>query len=284
MFDKTSTFVCVVLGATLATAPASAQPATEPEAVSSSSGGPEGTAQVTLPKGRVLLDVYFAASLVSSSEFEPFSLSPDVWYGATEELTVGLVHSSVGGSGFMGGTGTSLCLTGTAGGCSDVYKGFGIDARYKLKTGMLAYAAEGGLYIQTFDPFALAIKLGLVARWQKDKIAVEATPNLAVGLAGRTQGEGMAEVTVNGETLSLPVTGLYAITPQIAAALQTGLKLPFENTADTWGVPLSIGGFYHVNESINVNLAFSLTAVVGGDAAPTGFDGRSITLGGNYAF
>src|SRR6185436_15364837 len=203
MFDKTSTLVCVVLGATLATVPAAAQPATEPEAVSTSSGSPEGIAQVTLPKGRLLLDVYFAASLVSGAEFKPFSLSPDIWYGATEELTVGLVHSSVGGSGFMGGAGTSLCLAGTAGACTDVYKGFGIDARYKLKSGMLAYAAEGGLYVTTFDPFVMAVKLGLVARWQKDKIAVELAPNLAIGIAGRTTGEGMAEVATNAETLNV---------------------------------------------------------------------------------
>jgi hypothetical protein len=283
MFDKTSTFVCVVLGATLATAPAFAQPATEPEAVSSSSGGPEGVAQVTLPKGRVLLDAYFAASLNDSAVFKPFSLSPDVWYGATDELTVGLVHSSVGGSGFMGGAGTSLCLAGTAGNCSDVYKGFGVDARYKLKTGMLAYAAEGGVYVNTFDPFAMAIKLGLVARWQQDKIAVETTPNVTVGVVGRTTTVNMVDVTTNGEFLNLPVTGMYAITPQIAAALQTGAIVPFEETADTWSVPLSIGGFYHVNESINVNLAFSLPKLLGGGEG-TGVDARSLTLGGSYAF
>jgi hypothetical protein len=237
---------------------------------------------VTLPKGRVLLDAYFAASLNSGNEFKPFSLSPDVWYGATDELTVGLVHSSVAGSGFMGGAGTALCLAGTGGGCADVYPGFGIDARYKLKSGMLAYAAEGGLYVRTFDPFVMAIKLGLVARWQQEKIAVELTPNLAVGVAGRTA-EGMAEVTSNGETLNIPVTGMYAVTPKIAAALQTGLILPFQATGDTWAVPLSIGGFYTVNESINVNLAFSLLALVGGGAS-TGFDARSLTLGGTYAF
>lgn len=283
MFDKTSTFVCVALGATLATMPAAAQPATEPEAVSTSPAGPDGIAQVTLPKGRVLLDAYLEASLVSGAEFKPFSLSPDIWYGATDDLTVGLVHSSVAGSGFMGGVGTSLCLAGTGGGCADVYPGFGVDARYRLKNGPLAYAAEGGIYVSHFDPFTMAVKLGLVARWQSDKLAVELSPNLALGVAGRTVGEGMMEVTVNGETLNLPVTGLYAITPKIAAALQIGVILPFEATGDTYAVPLSIGGFFNVNESLNVNLAFSLPAVVGGGSA-TGFDARSITLGGTYAF
>jgi hypothetical protein len=284
MFDKTSTFVCVVLGATLVSLPASAQSVTEPEVASSSPGGPAGDASVTLPKGRALLDAYLGFNLVSGAEAKPISLSPDVWYGVTDDLTVGLVHSAVGGSGFMGFVGTSLCLTGTDNGCAKLYDNFGVDARYKLKTGNLAYAADGGLYVLSFDPdFRLAVKLGLVARWQQDKIAVEVSPNLFIGATGRTIGEGATEVTVNGETLNLPITGLYAVTPKISAALQLGAVLPFENTGDTYRIPLSIGGFFQVNESINVNLAFSLLAVAGGGSA-TGFDNRTLTLGGTYAF
>jgi hypothetical protein len=284
MFDKTSTFVCVVLGATLVSLPASAQSVTEPEVASSSPGGPAGDASVTLPKGRALLDAYLGFNLVSGAEAKPISLSPDVWYGVTDDLTVGLVHSAVGGSGFMGFVGTSLCLTGTDNGCAKLYDNFGVDARYKLKTGNLAYAADGGLYVLSFDPdFRLAVKLGLVARWQQDKIAVEVSPNLFIGATGRTIGEGATEVTVNGETLNLPITGLYAVTPKISAALQLGAVVPFENTGDTYRIPLSIGGFFQVNESINVNLAFSLLAVAGGGSA-TGFDNRTLTLGGTYAF
>jgi hypothetical protein len=283
MFDKTSTFVCVAVGATLASLPAAAQSDTEPEAVSSSPAGPEGVDSVTLPKGRVLLDAFFEINLVSGAEFKPFSLSPDVWYGATDDLTVGLVHSAVGSSGFIGGAGESLCLAGTGGGCADVYHNVGVDVRYKLKSGTLAYAAEGGLYVLAFDPFELAAKLGLVARWQSGKIAAELSPNVLVGLTNRTVTEGMVDVTVNGEILNLPITALYAITPKIAGALQVGVVLPFENTADTYRIPLSIGGHYQVNESINVNLAFSLPAVAGGGSG-TGFDFRTITLGGSYAF
>ncbi len=283
MFDKTSTFVCVVVGATLASLPAAAQSDTEPEAVSSSPAGPEGVVSVTLPKGRVLLDAFFEINLVSGAEFKPFSLSPDVWYGATDDITVGLVHSAVGTSGFIGGVGDSLCLAGTGGGCGDVYHNVGVDVRYKLKTGMLAYAAEGGIFVGAFDPFQLDVKLGLVARWQSGKIAAELSPNLLIGLAGRTTTVGTTEVTTNGEVLNLPITGLYAITPKISAALQFGVVLPFESTADTYRIPLSIGGHFQVNESINVNLAFSLLAVAGGGSG-TGFDSRTITLGGTYAF
>jgi hypothetical protein len=284
MFDKTSTFVCVVLGATLVSLPASAQSGTEPEATTPSPTGPEGDASVTLPKGRVLLDAFLEMNLVSGAEFKPTSLSPDVWYGVTDDVTVGLVHSAVGASGFIGGVGTSLCLTGTDNGCAKLYDNVGVDVRYKLKIGNLAYAAEGGLYVQSFDPeFRMGIKLGLVGRWQQDKIAVEFAPNVFVGLTGRTVGEGDAEVVVNGETLNLPFTGLYAITPKISAALQLGAVVPFENTGDTYRIPLSIGGHFAVNESLNVNLAFSLLAVAGGGST-TGFDARTLTLGGTYAF
>src|SRR5512138_1844502 len=173
MFDKTSTFVCVVLGATLVSLPAAAQSGTEPEAASSSPAGPAGDASVTLPKGRVLLDAFLEMNLVSGAEFKPVSLSPDVWYGVTDDVTVGLVHSAVGSTGFLGGVVSSLCLTGTGNGCAKVYDNAGVDVRYKLKTGNLAYAAEGGLYVLSFDPtFTMAVKLGLVARWEQAKIAV----------------------------------------------------------------------------------------------------------------
>src|SRR5262249_32226978 len=125
MLNKTSTFVCVVVCGTLSSLPAAAQSDTEPEAVSSSPAGAHGTDPVTLPKSRLLLDAFFEANLSSDATFKPFSVSPDIWYGATDELTVGLVHSSVGGSGFIGGADNSLCLAGKDNGCADLYRGFG---------------------------------------------------------------------------------------------------------------------------------------------------------------
>ena len=48
-------------------------------------------------------------------------------------------------------------------------------------------------------------------------------------------------------------------------------------------MPLTLGGFYHVNESINATLAFTLPRLIAG-GSQTGFDARTITLGGTYAF
>ncbi|HEU4729619.1 MAG TPA: hypothetical protein VFT22_17105 [Kofleriaceae bacterium] len=270
----------------LSTARADEPEESKPAAEASATAG-EGADQLTLPSGRLLLNAFVEINLSTDLAFKPVSLSPDLWYGATPDITVGLIHSSVGASGFIGGVGDSLCLTGTDNGCSDLYKNVGLDVRYKLKNGQLAYAVDGGLYVTSFDPLVLALKAGGVARWHQGPLAVETAPNLFVGLTNRTTnqmaGGVTVEVTTNGEVFNLPVAAIYTVAPKIDVDAQTGVVLPFENTGDTYRVPFSIGGHFHVNESLNINAAFTLLAVVGG-GSQTGFDGRTFTLGGTYAF
>ncbi|HET7504538.1 MAG TPA: hypothetical protein VFK02_26130 [Kofleriaceae bacterium] len=270
----------------LSTARADEPDESKPAAEATAAAG-QGADQLTLPKGRVLLNAFVEINLSADFVGKPISLSPDVWYGVTPDITAGLVHSSVGASGFIGGVGDSLCLTGVDNGCSDLYKNVGVDVRYRLKNGPLAYAADGGLYVSSFDPVTLALKAGGVVRWHEGPLAVEAAPNLFVGLTERTQnqmvGGAVVEVTSNGEVLNLPVAAIYTLAPKIDLAAQTGVVLPFENTGDNYRVPFSVGGNFQVNEALSVTAAFSLLAVVGGGAA-TGFDARTFTLGGTYAF
>jgi len=287
MLYKTLTFVGVVLSATLATAradTASDPEAQPPPAAPAPAGGAD---QLTLPRGQLLLDAFAEINLSSGAVFKPFSLSPDLWYGATDDITVGLVHSGLGASGFIGGVGDALCLTGTSGGCGKLYPGVGLDVRYKLTTGDLAWAADGGLYARALDPFQLAIKLGIAGRWHSGQLAVELLPNLFLGLTNRSPAAMMVgtmtvAAATNQEVLSVPVTGLYSLTPQLALALQLGVVLPLENLGDGYAIPLSIGGHYQATESLNLNLAISLPRLVA--KAPSGFDARTLTLGGTYAF
>jgi hypothetical protein len=281
MLAKTTTWMSVALCLTLAGARAASAQEAETEAVATATAG---TDQLTLPRSRLVLDAFVGINLSSSQVFKPFSISPDIWYGATDMITVGLIHSGLGATGFLGTPGTALCLTGSSNGCPDFYPGFGVDVRYKLKTGAFAWAADGGLYVRAIDPFQLAIKLGAIGRWTKDKIAVELAPNLFFGLTNRSPEPVMMVVVAgNQEVLNLPVTGLYAVTPKASVALQTGLVLPFQSTGDTYAVPLSIGGHFLATPSLNVNLAFTLAKLIGGGEA-TGFDTRTLTLGGTYAF
>lgn len=285
MLEKTTALVCVALGAMLSTARADTDSDSESKPAAAATA--DGSDQLTLPKGRLLLNAFVGMNLSSGAVFKPFSISPDVWYGATDDITVGLVHSGVGRSGFIGGVADALCLAGTSGGCADLYPGAGIDVRYKLKNGMLAYAVDAGLYaLHLSNPLELAVKLGVSARWHSGPLAVELQPNLFLGVTNRTVASGVAgaaDITVNGETLNLPVTALYTIAPKIDVGGQLGFILPLENTGDAYSIPLSLGGFYTVSESLNVSLAFSLPRLVGGGSG-TGVDVRTLTLGGTYAF
>jgi hypothetical protein len=268
MLAKTSTLVCVVLGAALSTARADDAP---PAAAAAA----DGTYQLTLPKGRVLLDAFAEINLSDGQVFKPFSLSPDLWYGATDELTVGLVHSTLGRIGVIGGVGDSLCLTGTTGNCSSVYPTVGLDVRYKLKPTKFAWAIDAGVYAVNTDPIAIAIKAGITGRWQNDKLAIEAAPNLLFGVTERDS----AGVK---ENLTLPATAIYTVAPKVSIAGQLAFLLPIEDLGDLYSIALSVGAHYDVNDSLTVNAAFTLPRLIAGIAG--GVDARSFTLGGTYAF
>ena len=49
-------------------------------------------------------------------------------------------------------------------------------------------AAEGGLVFRSYDPFALALKVGVVGRWQRKAISVLFGLNLFAGLSERDAG------------------------------------------------------------------------------------------------
>jgi hypothetical protein len=285
MLSKTSTIAGVVFATLLFGARAHAQPDPDSEAKPPDAAGADGTEQLTLPKGRLVVNGFVEINLSTDFAFKPVSITPDAWYGVTDDITAGLVHSATAVTGFIGGVGDALCLSGSSSGCADVYPGVGFEGRYKIKLSGFAVAAEGGLIIQHLgDPFAIALKAGGIGRWHQGKITVDVQPNLIIALSNRGSSTvGGVAISGNRDLLNLPITGLYAVTPLISAAVQVGFVLPLQDTGDAYRLPLSIGGHYRVNDQLSVSLAFSLPALVGGGSG-TGIDARSLTLGGSYAF
>ena len=240
--------------------------------------------QMTLPAGRAFVQVFAEINLSADLALKPLSIAPDLWYGVSDELTVGLVHSGRGATGFFGLPGNGLCLTGADNGCPDVYHNVGIDARYHFyRSGGITAAADGGLFARSFDPFALALKVGATGRWQSGQLAVDLAPSIFAGLTERDpEGAVDVEVTSNKEVFLLPVTAIYAVTPQLGAAVQAGVQVPFEETGDAWTFGLAIGAQYLVTEQVSADLAFSLPLLAGGPDG-TGADARVLTLGVGYA-
>jgi hypothetical protein len=291
---KTSMLVCVVLSASLSNARADDEnPVTAPGTPSTPpAAAGEGVDQMVLPKGRALLDVFAQINLSSGAVFKPFTLTPDLWYGVTPEVTVGLVHSTVGATGFMGFgaiAGDSLCLTGSTSGCEHPYRNVGFDVRYGLKKGTTPLAFDGGLFIDDFSPFQLSLKLGLAGRYESGKIALEYMPEIFIALTNRGNTT-VVGARANNDEFGLPVTLLYKATPQVALSLQTGVLVPFENAGADYFVPLTLGGHYTVSTSLTLTLAFALPILTGGTAFHpamgtdlTGVNARALIIGGAYA-
>src|SRR5215831_12535101 len=57
--------------------------------------------RMTLPGGTFYINGVVETNLASGATGKPISLAPDLWYGASDKLTLGLVHSSRGSSGFL---------------------------------------------------------------------------------------------------------------------------------------------------------------------------------------
>jgi len=289
MLAKNTTIAGVVLGMLLA-ARAHAQPdpdsETKPLDAAAAAAGGEGGEQLTLQKGRLVVNAYLGIGLSNGAAFKPISLSPDVWYGVTDDITAGLVHSAVGTTGFIGGVGESLCLSGSSSGCGDLYSNAGVEGRYKLKMSGIALAVDAGLYSgHVTDLKLLELKVGAVGRWHSGQLAVEAAPNLLIAVTDRsstTTVGGVSVTTGNSDVINLPGTVLYTLNPTITLAAQTGFVLPLENLGDAYAIPLSVGAFYKVNDQLNVTAAFSLPRLIA--ASSGGIDARSLTLGGSYAF
>jgi hypothetical protein len=70
-----------------------------------------------LPKGAIAIHAVVEVNMSADLVAKPFSIAPDVWYGVSPKLQVGLVHSRMGQTGFLGGAGllgagAGLCLAG----------------------------------------------------------------------------------------------------------------------------------------------------------------------------
>jgi hypothetical protein len=212
-------------------------------------------APLTLGEGEIRIDGVFEISLSSGSVFEPFSIAPDIYYGLSDELTLGVIHSGFGTTGFFGGLGNGLCLTGEDGGCPNVYDNVGARGLFGLLDGDIELVADGGVFVRSFsDDLELALKLGVLGRWVSGDIQVLFNPNLFIGLSNRD---------INPDTLYLPVTALYALTPEISAGAQTGLLGQLNEFGDTWFIPLSLVGSYSLSENLGVAASLSLPQLFG---------------------
>lgn len=235
---------------------------------------------LTLPAGKVNLAVNAEVGMSEGAALEPLALAPDVSYGVDDALTVALVHSRFATTGFRAAAGGGLCVSGTDGGCPNVYDNAGAEAWYRLGSGSVALAGGGGFHAISFDGGFYAAKLGLKARWSSGAFALQTLPSVFVAVTERSA-ENVAGTRVFPDRLWLPVQAMYRVTADVTLGAGSGIKGPVQGFGDAWQVPLGAMVQYTVDPSLGLGASLVFGQVVGGGDA-TGFDYRGVQIWLSY--
>ena len=189
--------------------------------------------------------------------FEPFVLPIHLYFGVTENLTLGVTHDRGPcfncGDEFYNGAGPGMGLI------YNFVRGPPFELDLHLTTPL----------IRVFDPFFLAVRGGVIGRVNiSHVVAFVFDPSLLIGLTERDEG--------NNDVLGLPFWFFFQATDVVVPYVGSGIYAPLEDGDPA--IPLEGGVIASVNEDIDLGgaLIFGNLNNDGGalDARALGFIGR----------
>ena len=214
---------------------------------------------------QVLLNLNLSKDLAG----KPVSLSPDLYYAISDKLQIGLLHQ--GPLGWQRPPGTSLCLTGTDSGCSDVYNNVGFDLMYGLAFGDTDLSLHGSLFFDSIDPFAASVAIGFAGKQHfSEQVTLVFDPKVAIALNDRDVFE---------DVLYVPLELGYQVGAPNLLKLLTGIYGPFSGFGDAYRVPLGVGFVRNLNTHFDLGARFSFDNLLGAEIPMRGrADERSLAL------
>lgn len=255
-----------------------AAPPAEPVAAAKPAPG------LTLPKGKINVAVNVEINMSADKVGKPISISPDVSYGVTPDLTVAVVHSTYALTGFRAKAGGGLCVTGTDNGCANLYDNVGLEGWYSVARGPTSVAVGGGFHALSLDVGVYDVKLGAKVRHVMGKIGVHVMPTVLVAATKRDEG--------GTDSLWIPVLATYKANQALTVGLGTGLKaLDLSAFGDSWEVSLGAVATYAIDPATTVGASWIFGKVLAGvenppDPAPAakGLDFRGVQVWGAKTF
>lgn len=214
---------------------------------------------VVLRSGALAAELTLEVNLAHNFWAEPLSLAPDVWWGVTDALTIGIVHSGQSVDRFV--PGGSLCLRTDPLYCDSLYRGSGLDARYlAVARGPLSIAPHVRALVRDVEPFKPAVTMGAIARWTRGRFAIESDPYLQLGLANTEDG--------NRAALFVPIQLAVQPTCRWLVSLDTGWNSELRLLRDGWHVPLGVGVRARATAHVDVGATLGFTTLLGPQNTP----------------
>lgn len=204
---------------------------------------------LVLPAGDLAVRLVMEGGLERERPLRPLSFAPDAWFGATDRLTIGLVHSSQSVDRIDAGA--SFCVRELSGTCDAPYRGSGLDARYGVTDDI---APRMRLLLRDTDPMKPAVTAGAQMRWRWHRYEVLTDPYLRIGLANRGLG--------NRDALVVPVW-LAANVAGGRIAVHTGIDGDLAVWRDGWHVPVGALFEGHPTRTLTVGVEVGYRSLLG---------------------
>jgi len=211
--------------------------------------------------------------LVSASEGafgKPTSIAPDLYYGVSDALQIGLLHT--GPMGWQTMPGAGLCLTGTDGGCPHVYDNVGFDLMYALLRGNFHLSFHTSLYLFRISaPRWVMWTAGFTGKVHfTDVVAILFNPQIGVALTHRD---------VNEDQIFVPLELQFQAGQAVSLKVLSGASGQLSAFADTIRVPLGLGLVGNVSTSFDLGVRASFDNLLGHQAPGVSrTDERSIAV------
>lgn len=228
---------------------------------------------MTLREGAVNALVNVEIDMSSGAAGEIVSIAPDVSFGATPDLTLSVIHSVIGRTGFRGAAGAGLCVTDT---CAHTYDNVGLEATYSLARGPFALAANGGVHAWALDAGFYVVKVGAKARYTVDRLSVTMLPSVTIAVTERDA------MPANRDRLWLPFLFMYGVGGGLSLGVGTGFKAAFDDIGNTYEVAVGGVAQYVVSPALTLGGSWIHGKMLGGDAVipagESGVDFRALHL------
>jgi len=248
--------------------------AATPAAAPAAAGNPT---DITLQAGKVGAEADVAINMTKELAGKPFSIVPNVYYGVTDQLSVGLA-SNPGSEVFQTAIGSGLCLSGQENGCGKIYTNISLDALFSfLRSGTMDVGAHGGLDMGFGDSTLMGLRLGVKGRTLAGPLILTFDPSLVIGLNHRS------DPLPNKETLVVPVRLGFMATPMLNLGLSVAIAGPLDGFGDAYAVPVGLGGTFAINNNLSARAQFTLLNL--GGKVPDGVgraDFRALSIGAVY--